>query len=520
MTTGDDRRGASLTRVAERVAVQWQDIPAADHRRLKAVIAKVAPGLGGRRISILAMDPIAVRYLDAVADIRHGTVILLTGAGDRLRLMPGGRIALVGQPWPDDAVEDALRRVAGHSPSEKGSDRATRSVKSPRPTSDRALRPSSGATRRPASGSAQGAGLPDTTRPASGGARRDATTRPEPARGGKPDSGTHTRPLSQQVAVVRAGTVRRGRADDIGTGRDLIGSLVDDRYRLEELLGRGGFATVYKARHEVLGVPVAVKILRSSALADQRSIDMLLSEARSVARIRHPNIVRILDAARSAARVYIAMEFVDGWPLSSWLEQSGRVDAPRALRIAAGVCHGLAAALGQGIIHCDIKPSNVMIDRQLNPLLVDFGLARPIAAQAVGGRVAGSPSYMAPEQASESARLDHRTDIYGLGCSLFHVLTGRVPYPGNDPITILMAHAREPVPDVRSLAPDLDSQIATLVAEMMAKRPADRPSDYGELIRRLEELAERSGGGSGSRTTLMTDLFAKLWARTPIRPPS
>jgi tRNA A-37 threonylcarbamoyl transferase component Bud32 len=443
MAQGAGHQGAGR---GHRIQVQWTGIADEDRRRLAAVVARIDAQITHRTVTLLCMDPLAARYLEAVVGTHGATVVLIDAPGERLTLLPGGRLALVAKPWSDETVEEALLRV----------------------------------------GKVQSEPHRRTVRQAS---------QPTP------------RPSTSQAQKTTARKVRTA-----STARSLVGTLLDERYRIESVLGKGGFATVYKARHEVLGVPVAVKVLRSRALADRRSIDMLISEARSVAKVRHPNIVRILDAARSAKQVYVAMEFVDGASLAQTIADNERIAAAAALRFAAGVCRGLGAAHAQGIIHCDVKPSNIMIDRQETPLLVDFGLARPIAAAVAGagGRFAGSPSYMAPEQASEGATLDHRTDIYGLGCTLYHALTGRPPYPGEDPIAILLAHVRNPVPDPRLVTPTLDAQAAMAVMAMMAKAPKDRPGDHLELAALLEDCALRC---EPAPRTNRSGLFSRLWTR-------
>lgn len=262
------------------------------------------------------------------------------------------------------------------------------------------------------------------------------------------------------------------------------GSVVD-KYRIEELLGVGGFGAVYKATHLLLHTKVAIKLLRPAIAMEQPDLnEQLLSEARYAARINHPNVVRILDVTRSKSIAYVVMEYIDGHSLSSSIEKHGRFDEPHVARIAIDVVGGLRAGLAEGLIHRDIKPANILLTRDGTAKIVDFGLARAtrlsdIEAQSRTRMIVGTRDYMAPEQELQPASVDHRADIYGLGVTLFEALTGRLPFAARAPVQV-----RAWPPRTTHASPEL----ARLLGEMLSPRAPDRPASYDELLHRFQSL--------------------------------
>ena len=270
-----------------------------------------------------------------------------------------------------------------------------------------------------------------------------------------------------------------------------VGTVLD-RYRLECEIGAGGFAIVYRAQHLLLRTPVAIKLLRPGR-GSEADLEALCEEARFAAMVTHANVVRVFDVVRSAATAYIVMEYVDGPSLAQVVRDHGPLDPLTVLDIALGACDGLAAALACGLIHRDVKPGNLLLRSDQNVLLADFGLARHggVAGEADDApTIAGTPAYMAPEQAAEPGGIDHRADMYALGATLFHLLTGRVPYDEHDPLRTIARHLHDAVPDPRQVIRDVPDELADLVMELMAKERSDRPSDYRELKQLLSQVRD------------------------------
>jgi serine/threonine protein kinase len=278
-----------------------------------------------------------------------------------------------------------------------------------------------------------------------------------------------------------------------------------DKYRIEEELGHGGFAVVYRATHQLMRTPVAIKLLypwvldRHPHLADQ-----LCEEARFTSLIDHRNVVRVHDVTTDARWTYIVMEYIDGMSFGQWCTRHPG-DLVNVLKVAIHVCAGLSAALDQGLIHRDIKPGNILISRTGQAKLVDFGLARRETAQRPrdtesgmrrsGSSTGGTPAYIAPEQITDFDTADFRADIYSLGATLYHAVTGRPPFVGSDPLETLRAHLHDEPMDPRSLRPDLPPALATLLLRMLAKRPDDRPGSYDELTNELKRTYHRLRSG-------------------------
>ena len=251
------------------------------------------------------------------------------------------------------------------------------------------------------------------------------------------DSDVETVALQGEGSDASAWTVRSAR-----TG------LIASRYEIEALVGRGGAGNVYRVRDLELGEVVALKTLHRELVTDERAVDRFRAEVRLARRVTHRNVVRTFDFGNADGVPYLTMEFVDGEPLDSLIAARGVLDPATALEIARDVCEGLIAAHEAGVIHQDLKPQNVLIQRDGRVVISDFGIARAREASAVSRGFTGTPAYMSPEQVSGVAVLDARTDVYGVGMLLFEMLSGRRPFNGATPIAIALARVTQPAPEL------------------------------------------------------------------------
>jgi predicted Ser/Thr protein kinase len=282
---------------------------------------------------------------------------------------------------------------------------------------------------------------------------------------------------------------------------DLVGEVLDGRYRLEERIGSGGMGAVYRGIQEPVGRAVAVKVLRQELASDKSVVARFFNEARVISGLRHANTVTLYDFGQSASgRLYIAMEYLRGEPLDIVLAR-GRLRLAEIVEIVDQVCQSIEEAHGLGIIHRDLKPDNVFIDR-VGPRsivkVLDFGIAKvpdPQGYVTQTGTVFGTPAYMSPEQA-QGFELDVRSDIYALGVVLYEMITGAPPFRGSSPVRVALKHVTEipsPVAD-HSRVGALPPALAELVMQMLAKRADDRPATITEVRERLVAVARNLPG--------------------------
>lgn len=260
------------------------------------------------------------------------------------------------------------------------------------------------------------------------------------------------------------------------------GRLIAGRFRLVEPLGRGGMGRVYRARDELLGRPVAVKLIYDDAIVDSDLRHACALEARAAARLSHPGIVRILDSGFDDGHLYVVMSLAEGRTLAETLRAAGPLPPVRALEIAMQVAGALEAAHQEGIVHCDVKPSNLIVRPDGMVQLVDFGIAK-IAASTTSldsSTLQGSAEYVAPEQV-EGASVDGRTDLYALGVVLYEMLAGRTPFGGGTIASVLARRLVNDPPSIRDAVPDLPIAVDRLVRRMLARAPADRFQTAGDL---------------------------------------
>jgi serine/threonine protein kinase/beta-lactam-binding protein with PASTA domain len=266
----------------------------------------------------------------------------------------------------------------------------------------------------------------------------------------------------------------------------VTGRLLDGRYHVGRLVARGGMATVYEAMDTRLERAVAIKVMHQDLAADAEFVARFIREARSAARLSHPNVVAVYDQGSDGDLVYLAMEYVDGATLRDLLRMRGRLAPADALAIFEQVLGALAAAHKAGLVHRDVKPENVLLTEDGRVKVADFGLARAISSSVssntiTSGMILGTVSYLSPEQVERSVA-DARSDVYSAGIVLFEMLTGTKPYTGGSPMEVAFRHVHERVPAPSTLAPAISRDLDTLVQRATARDPDDRPADAGELL--------------------------------------
>ncbi|MDP1562888.1 MAG: protein kinase [Pirellulaceae bacterium] len=268
----------------------------------------------------------------------------------------------------------------------------------------------------------------------------------------------------------------------------LIGRQLGD-YRVLSRLGRGGMAQVYLAEQLSLGRLIALKILKPELATDQTYINRFRNEARAAAALVHSNIVQIFEVGEVDGWYYIAQEYVAGMNLSQYLRRNGPVSSLMAVNVMTQIAAALKKASAFGVVHRDIKPENIMLSTDGEVKVADFGLARlSMDKQRTDltqiGVTMGTPLYMSPEQI-EGGAVDHRADLYSFGVTCYHMLTGRPPFRGDNPISVAIQHAKEVATPIENSRPDLARPLIEIVNRLMAKRPADRFQEAGQVLEAL-----------------------------------
>ena len=267
-------------------------------------------------------------------------------------------------------------------------------------------------------------------------------------------------------------------------------ALLNGRYRIGSLLGEGAVGVVSRARDEVLQRDVAVKMLKPAYASDARTVARFYAEARAAARLAHPHAVLVHDIVADRAWHAIVMEYVAGNSLERVLVAEGRVGEARAVRYAREIAQALAAAHAGGLLHRDVKPSNILITQDDAVKVADFGLAKAIVdvgTSTEAGRLIGSASYVSPEQAQGFA-LTPASDLYSLGVVLHRLVTGRLPFEGASPIAVAVAHVTAPAPREHELAREMSPALAAIVARLLRKDPAERYTSATELAAALAAI--------------------------------
>jgi eukaryotic-like serine/threonine-protein kinase len=312
----------------------------------------------------------------------------------------------------------------------------------------------------------------------------------------------------------------------------LVGVALGGRYRLQEVIGRGGMSTVYRAFDVVLERTVAIKLMHRQHADDSDQLERFRREARAMARLIDPHIVTVIDAGEaelggewaregdSAKAPYIVFEYVDGETLKQRIRREGELDIQQAIAYAIEIGRGLQTAHEHGVVHRDIKPQNVLVSVEGGAKITDFGIARMLAEKGLtlDGRVLGTTDYVSPEQAL-GQQVTAQSDIYSLGVVLYEMLTGAVPFTAPTPVAVAMRHVREQLPDVQALRPELSAASASVVERATAKDLARRYPDAKAMVRDLEEIlaieTSRSGQAAGEVTMVVRTLPARSRRRIP-----
>jgi Protein kinase domain len=266
------------------------------------------------------------------------------------------------------------------------------------------------------------------------------------------------------------------------------GRVLNERYELGASLGRGGMASVYRGTDRVLGRTVAVKVLADRFAGDDKFVTRFRREAQAAAGLNHPNVVSVFDTGDDAEAHYIVMEFVEGDTLADVLRREGKLAPGRAVAIADDAATALQAAHDSGLVHRDVKPGNIMIDREARVKVMDFGIARAAADDTLTqtGMVLGTASYLSPEQA-QGMPVDARSDVYSLGCVLYEMLAGQPPFTGESPVAIAYKHVNEDPAPLSETEPKVSPQLEAVVMRALAKEP-DRRFPTAQAFR--EALAD------------------------------
>jgi len=294
-------------------------------------------------------------------------------------------------------------------------------------------------------------------------------------------------------------------------GRNMVVPVELNQFHLYGVLGKGSMGFVYRATDRTLRRQVAIKVLRSSAGDGPKRAMSCVEEARALAALNHPNVVQIYSVDKTNEdQPFIVMELVNGGRLDKMLQDEGPLDELRALQIGIDVAKGLQAAHGVGLIHGDVKPANILLDKAAVAKLVDFGIARFADGDSLV-QARGTPRYVAPEVIQKKT-VDHRADQFSLGATLYHILSGRFPFEGPTVVEVLRARLETPAEDLRRIRTNLHTETAAVVMRMLEIDPNARYMDYEDLLGALREAREATLAGPSQPNLFELD-HARLAAR-------
>jgi len=264
---------------------------------------------------------------------------------------------------------------------------------------------------------------------------------------------------------------------------DLIGKVLRDRYEIEELIGSGGMARVYKAKCRQLNRYVAIKVLREELKDDTEFVDKFKTEALSAASLTHPNIVSVFDSGEDEGIYYFVMEYVEGYTLKQYISRHGALEWREACNITIGICNAIEQAHKNNIVHRDIKPHNIMLNLDGVVKVTDFGIAKAVSSSTIvrGGSIIGSVHYFSPEQA-RGASSTFKSDIYSIGIVLYELLTGRVPFDANDPFNVAKMQVEQNPIEPKRLIESIPRSVNAVVMRALAKKPEERYNSVTEMI--------------------------------------
>ena len=295
-------------------------------------------------------------------------------------------------------------------------------------------------------------------------------------------------------AEVQASPLSDGDIIEIGTTRIAFGKTQKrglpsiPGYRIIDLLGKGGMGTVYRAEQVSLHRQVALKVLKTEQTSDAAFVAQFIAEARAAAKLQHPNVVSVFDVEHDGDTYYYAMELMHEGSCEDWLKEHGVMPVERALQVIADAAAGLAYAESLNIVHRDIKPDNLMLDQHDAIKIADLGLASNPSDQ-TGQRAIGTPHFMAPEQVLNND-IDHRTDLYALGCTFYRLITGKTPFRGQTVKEILRAQVKDAAEPASRLNSDVPQEVTAIIQQLMAKDPGDRYQTANDLLEDLEQLLQ------------------------------
>jgi predicted Ser/Thr protein kinase len=298
----------------------------------------------------------------------------------------------------------------------------------------------------------------------------------------------------------------------------VVGELISGRYELEELVGSGGMSSVYRAHDRLLERTVALKILHEQFTSDDAYVERFRREARAVAQLAHPNIVTVIDRGEQDGRQFIVFEYVDGMNLKELMTQEGPVSPGEAIELALQVARGLSFAHENGLVHRDVKPQNVLLDTDGRAKVTDFGIAHAVDVDGmtITGTIMGTSNYIAPEQARGQA-VDEQTDVYSLGCVLYELLAGDVPFEGDNFVAVAMRHVNDPVPSVRDLRPDVPPRLDWAIQQAMAKDHHERFDSMADFAAELEACHAELDGNEGATMVVAPRSRPGARSRRPAR---
>lgn len=284
--------------------------------------------------------------------------------------------------------------------------------------------------------------------------------------------------------------------------------------RIAGKIGQGGMGTVYKAYYEALGKDICIKFLSPALAQDPRNIEFFMREARSAARLDHPNIVHIYNFGQENGVYFIIMSYVDGQSLSDLIAEKGPLPVDKASEIIIEILEGLGHAHSKTIIHRDIKPSNILISPDGRPRIVDFGLARSISEEkqlTMAGEMVGTAYFMSPEQGL-AGTVDHRADLYAAGATLFYILTGRHPFEGKTSIEVIHKHIGDPPPNIVLIKPDVPLWVSAVIDRSMRKKPADRYQTAEEMAGVIRKYLKEGMSASNEMSLDIPELTKRISA--------